>query len=121
MADAKGFPRIGMTKQNCGTHTLNGARLSHSCRILFQMVKDGEKAQPEGKRSVIYYSVASILGGQILPEDKEKAKAFMEKIIEEQTPQKQDSLVSHPRRIKIDENGNLVDENGVPVALPSPR
>ncbi|MEO0439644.1 MAG: hypothetical protein AAF067_02090 [Pseudomonadota bacterium] len=121
MADAKGFPRIGMTKQTCGTQTLNGARLSHTCRILFQMVEDGEEAKPEGKRSVIYYSVASILRGQILPEDREKATAFMEEIIEAQTPKKQDSLVSHPRQIKIDEDGNLVDEKGDPVALPDPR
>lgn len=85
------------------------------------MVGASEKAKPEGKRSVVYYSVASILRGQILPEDREKAKAFMEKIIEGETLNKQDSLVSNPRQIKIDENGNLVDENGDPVALPSPR
>ena len=64
MTKAKGYDRFAIVKvSDCGTMMMNGIPMYHSCRLIAQMVSEGEEAKPERGQKVRYLQVAEVLSG----------------------------------------------------------
>lgn len=69
LTHAKGKPRFAVVKiSDCGRLLMNGSPVSSDCRLVGQMLGEGESARPEGKREINYFRVADIMGGRLAPE-----------------------------------------------------
>ena len=53
---------------DCGQLTMYGSAVNSQCRLLGQMLSEGETARPEGKREISYFRVTDVLGGTIQPD-----------------------------------------------------
>jgi hypothetical protein len=65
MAQEKGFSRFAVTKNQCSQMLVYGTAVTEECRLVAQMIKEGETVQPDGKNPVEYYDVSKVLGNQI--------------------------------------------------------
>lgn len=63
MAQEKGFARFGVTKNQCSQMLVYGSPVTEECRLVAQMIREGETVQPDGKNSVEYYEVSKVLAG----------------------------------------------------------
>ena len=69
LTQAKGLPRFAVVKvSDCGQMTMYGSAVNSQCRLLRQMLSEGETARPEGKREISYFRVTDVLGGLIQPD-----------------------------------------------------
>jgi hypothetical protein len=69
LTQARGLPRFAVVKvSDCGQMTMYGSAVNSQCRLLGQMLAEGENARPEGKREISYFRVTDVLGGLIQPD-----------------------------------------------------
>ena len=67
MADARGFPRIGVTRAECDTVFVSNSPRSMSCTVAAAMLQAGETTEPVGKRDVLYFDRDDVRRGAIVP------------------------------------------------------
>ncbi|GAA4021087.1 hypothetical protein GCM10022280_22050 [Sphingomonas swuensis] len=70
LAHAKSMPRMAVIKvSDCG-YRGNFAQ----CRIVGQMLAEGENASPEGRNEIVYFRVADVLSGTMVEEGRTPAR-----------------------------------------------
>ena len=69
MTQAKSLPRFAVVKiSDCGQMRMYGVAVNSQCRLIGQMLAEGETARPEGKYEMTYFRVSDVLGGNLRPE-----------------------------------------------------
>lgn len=69
LASARDMPRFAVVKiSDCGQLKMYGSAVNSQCRLLGQMLREGEAARPEGKREVTIFRTADVVGGRLMPE-----------------------------------------------------